>query len=387
MKVAAENSIGGTTVVLDSIISNPMEGTKIVAHLKRHRSSIRSLFMTNDVFASDGYRCPTLKGLRSILDCLPHLTQLEELELSGDFHLENPHDVKILCEAIQCHPTLKAFALRDFSIYFRPKPGSTPLLDPLLEVVSTSIPNLRAFHVTCGAIYWDQHQCLLSAPRLSPLCRSATLRSLHLSGVRLTDEHLGCLAYEISRNQRSILIELVLNRNVNTDRGILLMVQSLLKQESILRRIEAYNGARASRRITELVIQQLDANHTIEHFHINVLYEYQSQVEFLLLLNRSGRKVVLDPASSMQDMMEVICDAAKLDDSSVIMYFLLANPSILEKRRGYQQGMIDSSLECPKLLPFGPTKIDELCGSSKESMQPCWNTSSLIRSGWWKIKR
>jgi hypothetical protein len=109
------------------------------------------------------------------------------------------------------------------------------------------------------------------------------------------------------------------------------------------------------------VIWQFEANCTIEHcVHIkNVSYKYCSEVKFPLLLNHSEHKVVQDPAPSMQEIMEVFGGASKIENSSVIMYFLLSIPSILKKRRSYQQHMVDSSLECQKLLPFERMKIDE----------------------------
>ncbi|KAL3902654.1 MAG: hypothetical protein SGILL_010748 [Bacillariaceae sp.] len=364
-------------LVLDSKISDPKVADQIAADLNRNRSSIRSICMKNDIFASDGFRSPTLKGLRKILECLPYLTQLEELELSGDLHLENHHDIKILCKAIQNHPSLKAFILRDFSIYSRQKLGSAPLLDLLVKVVSTTIPNLRAFQMTCRAIYWDQQQCLVSVPQLAPLCQSTTLQSLHLSGVRLGDEHLSCLVDGIAENQHSALTEVVLNRNVNTERGIHTLVQSLLAKESAMRRVEAFNGARASRENSRLVLQQLQGNHTIQHFRSNVRYEHRSEMDFLLLLNRCGRKVILDSASSSQEVLEVFSAAAKLENTSVLMYFLQANPSILERRETTDR----------PLIRVAPKETMEASNPPKDAIQQCWKTMSLLRSGWWNLKR
>ena len=190
-------------------------------------------------------------------------------------------------------------------------------------------------------------------------------------------DHFSCLVDGIAANPESILTELVLNRNINTERGLHLLIQSLLSQESIMRRLEAFNGVRASRLSSNLILEQLRGNHTVHHFRTNLRHEYRSQIDFLLLLNRCGRKVVLDAASSPDEILEVFSAAAKLDDMSVLMYFLQANPSLLERK------------ECnaPSSVTVEPMQIAEATKVLNNTKQQSWKTMSLIRSGWWNVKR
>jgi hypothetical protein len=252
------------------------------------------------------------------------MTNLEEVDLCGDMHLENPLDIQVLCDASQSHPSLRSIKLRNFSIYTRQHTGSVPLLDPLAETMK-SIHNLKEFHVSCGAVHWDRRQQLLSTGMLRSLCRTTMLQSLVLSGVNLTDDHFQCLAGELV--SQSNLTELILNRNVNTNEGIRAVAETLLSKDSKITRLEMYNGTRASKSTSECLRQLLYANHTVHYFRVNARFEYRAEMDFLLLLNRSGRKTILDPEASVQDLLAIFQAAEANNNKSSIMYFLQANPT------------------------------------------------------------
>lgn len=377
-----------TTVVLDSAINDDAQRVVVEHYLKRKINCIRSFRVSGDLFSSDGYRSPTLKGLRSLLECIPEMTSLEEVDLCGDMHLENPLDIQILWDAFRNHPSLRSIKLRNFLVYTRRNPGNVPLLDPLVEAVK-SIEHLREFHVICGAVFWDRRQCLLSTETLQSLVQSmTTLQSLALSGVKLTDDHFQCLADEIS--PQSMLTELILNRNVNTNKGIRAIAETLLSKDSKVTRLEMYNGTRTSKSTSEFLRQQLYANHTINSFRINSRFECRAEMDFVLLLNRIGRKTILDPQAAMQDVLAVVQAAATNSNVSGLMYFLQNNPGIVQDRRNEMRKLSEIKKQTQ---PVSPEQQREQQDPSQQQPRESGYTGfgSYLKttlfpvSGWWKV--
>jgi hypothetical protein len=241
--------------------------------------------------------------------------------------IENHHDVKILANAIRRHPSLRSVTLSDFFVYAHEVPNSTPLLETLTEAAS-SVQYLEDFQIKCHACYKRWKQSHISCTTLAPLCRSSHLQKLTLSNLGLTDDHFELIADELSRNQVSVLRELVMNENRNGDPGIRAVTSKLLSRDSIIEKLELYNENRPSQSTSVLILKQLDRNHTIKHFRVNARHQYRSEIEFFLLLNRSGRKMILNPETSSEENFGVL-DAAK-DNVSLLMYYLRENPGLCE---------------------------------------------------------
>jgi hypothetical protein len=375
----SSSNIGMTTVVLDTTISDDAQRVVVEDYLKGKINCIRSFRIVGNFFSSNGYRSPTLKGLRTLLQCIREMSNLEELDLCGDMHLENPHDIQVLCDALRNHPSLRSIKLRNFLIYTRHNPGSVPLLDPLAETIK-SIQNLREFHVSCGAVFWDRRHCLLSTEILQSVCRTKMLQSLALSGVKLTDDHFLCLGEELA--PQILLTELILNRNVNTNKGLRAVAERMLSKDSNITRLEMYNGARASKSTSEYLLQLLYANHTLHYFRINARFEYRAEMDFVLLLNRSGRKTILDPEASMQDVLAVFQAAGTNNNMSGLMYFLQANPGILQYRRNEMRDFTDNKKQARLIVRHEPQQQPII--PTYSGIGNYLKTSLLPGTSWWK---
>ncbi|KAG7346269.1 hypothetical protein IV203_005337 [Nitzschia inconspicua] len=366
---------GMTTVVLDTVISDETQRVVVEHYLKRKINCVRSFRIVGKLFSSDGYRSPTLRGLRSLLECIKEMASLEEMDLCGDMHFENPHDIQILSDSLRNHPSLRSIKIRSFLVYTRRDPGSVPLLDPLLESVK-SIQNLREFHVSCGAVYWNGTISLLSTGMLQSFCQSTSLEALTLSGVKLNDDHFTCLARELS--PQLSLTEVVLNRNINTNEGIRAIAETLLSKDSRLTRLEMHNSTRASKSTSEFLRKQLYANHSIQHFRMNSRFEYRAEMDFILLLNRNGRKTILDPQASMQEVLSAFRAASANSNVSGLMYFLQSNPGILQNRRDEMKELADTKNPAVHSVP-------------SEQLRPDWSNASKNGLGgylktWWKVE-
>jgi hypothetical protein len=383
---SSNSNLGMTTVVLDTAVADDAQRVVVEHYLKRKINCIRSFRIVGNLFSSDGYRKPVSNGLRSLLECIKEMTSLEEVDLCGDMHFENPRDIQILCDAFRDHPSLRSIKLRNFLVYTRRDPGSVPLLDPLVESIQ-SIPHLKEFHVACGAVFWDRKQSLLSTESIQSLCQSMPLQALTLSGLKLTDKHFQCLAEHIS--PQSPLTEVVLNRNDNTNDGIRVVAESLLCNQSKITRLETYNGTRANKSTSDFLRKQLYANHTIQSFRVNVRFEYRAEMDFILLLNLSGRKTILEPQASMQEVLSTFRAAAANNNVSGLLYFLQSHPGILQNRRNEMRELADET----KKQPASPTSVgwhfssesSDSPTNSSNGLGSYLKTTLLPTSGWWKV--
>ena len=332
---------------------NDQQRNNIVSVLKQHQSQIKTIRIRDDLFSLKGFRSPTLKGLRTVLDLLPNMNNLEEIDISGGLFIENDHDVKILtnCISRRCSKKssssssssslLRSIKLLDFQCYASEKHrDSEPLLESFVQTAimpsSTSTsrqPNnnnrLQELHIKCRASYKVWKQSYISTQTIRQLvCLCSSLQKLELSNLGLTDDHLQVVATELSstNHQNSVLTELILNKNRNTDVGLHALIESLMKRDSIIEKLEVYNNARPTAPTSELLLKQLDINHTIKYLSINSRYQDKAEIEFFLLLNRTNRRALLNPKTNPNDAIEIL-DAAK-DDVSMLLYFLRQNPSL-----------------------------------------------------------
>jgi hypothetical protein len=302
----------------------------IMSLLKENQSLILAIRMKEDLFSLKGFRSPTLRGLRSILeDYVPTMNCLENIEMVGGMFIENDHDVKILSKCLRNHhhdkSLLRSMKILDFQSYAIEKTDSGPLLDPLVNVLS-SIPNLQEFQLRCRASYKIWKQSYISINAIRPLCQSIRLQKLELSNLGLTDDHLQAIAHGLSANPNSILTELTLNNNRNGDAGIQAVIGKLLHKESKLEKLEVYNTTRPSVTTSELLLKELDRNHTIKQLSVNARYQDKANIDFFLLLNRTGRRALLNPRTNPEDAIAILDDAR--DDISLLFYFLIQNPSL-----------------------------------------------------------
>lgn len=372
------SNLGMTTVVLDTAIADDAQKVVVEHYLRRKINCIRSFRVVGKIFSSDGYRSPTMDGLQSLLESIKEMTSLEEVDICGDMHLENPDDVRILCDAFRNHPSLRSIKIRNFLVYTRRNPGSVPLLDPLVESIKF-IPHLKEFHLSCGAVFWDGSQSMLSTTTLESLCHTTSLTALTLSGIKLDDDHFQCLAKQIP--PQSVLTELVLNRNINSNEGIRAVAETLLSPEYRLTKLEMHNGTRANKSTSQFLRRQLYANHTIHQFRVNARFEYQAEMDFVLLLNRSGRKRILDPQASMQEVLSTFRVAAANSNVSGLMYFLQSNPGILHNRRhAMKEKLADSNKKQLEPLVSPGLLSEDPIGDGKKGvggyLKTWWNVST-----------
>jgi hypothetical protein len=129
----------------------------------------------------------------------------------------------------------------------------------------------------------------------------------------LTDAHLQVIATELSssttKTSSSVLTELILNKNRNTDIGIQALIEKLMNNDSIIKKREVYNNARPDTVTSKLLLKKLDKNHRIRYLSINSRSQDKAEIEFFNLLNRTGRRALLSPKTNQNDAIEML-DAA-----------------------------------------------------------------------------
>jgi hypothetical protein len=342
--------------VIDSTVVAARNAEEIASSLTRNRS-IQSLQLHKTLFTCEGYRSPTLRRLKCLLECIPHMTQLQEVTLSGEMSIENPHDVQILANVIQRHPTLRRIKLHNFVVYAAELPNSAPLLDNFLRSCLT-LPNLEALHLQCHASYKTWRQCYISVDVMGSICRSPRLQKLTLSKLGLQDEHFDCIGQMLERNKRSILSQLILSDNGNSDTGTQSIVTHLLQPRfQGLERLEILNRFRASELTSDLLLTLLDTNHSLQHCKFNLKQQYRAKVEFYLLLNRAGRRVIFNPDTLPEEAINVL--GAASSNLSVLMQLLRDNPAIC--RLNHDCGDNNS------IVPDNASPLAQKNSSSKES--------------------
>ena len=126
-----------------------------------------------------------------------------------------------------------------------------------------------------------------------------------LENVSLRDEHFLTIARELSNNQDTVLEEVILNGNNNTDPGVKAMAELLLRNQTI-QRLGAFNHNRL--RVSTLLFH-LYKNQTNKYLNVNAPHTHREEIDFYLLLNRAGRKVLLDPGTVPEQAVDVFAAA------------------------------------------------------------------------------
>lgn len=311
-----------TSVTLSSLKS--FEDYEILQSDSRRRALLRSLRVQPDLFQCEGFRSPTMKNAKNMIRSLKETEALEEVFFHGNMSLDNIHDVEVIKHAIESHPSLRSMNIRDFVVYANDHPDTKPLLEPLLHSAS-SISNLESFQLKCFAIYKQWNRAFCTCLSLKPLCLSTRLESLSLSGLGLRDEHFVFIAQEVGNNKETRIRKLILNDNENTDVGICAMT-ALLASNKTIERLEAHSRKRLSQTTCEAIVQTIERNHEIKYFCSNTHTNYRSKIDYCLLLNRTGRKTMLDPTAGPEKIIDVLVAAD--GNVSVLMGLLRENPSI-----------------------------------------------------------
>lgn len=359
MKEQLHDLFSSGHVVIDKNVVAALSAEEIASSLKRNQS-IESLHLKETLFACEGYQSPTLRRLRCLLECIPQMSQLREVTLSGQMSIDNPHDVQILSNVIQRHPTLRRIKLHNFVVYAPELPDSAPLLDTFLVSCST-LPHLETLHVHCHASYKTWEQCYVSVGAMGPICRSPLLQKLTLSKLRLQDEHFNCIGQMLNQTEGPILSQLILSGNENSDVGTQCIMTELMHSRfRCLERLEIVSRFRASESTSYMLLKLLNTNHSLKHCKINLKHQYRAKFEFYLLLNRSGRKVMMNPDTIPGVAVDVLVAAS--NNLSVLMQLLLDKPEICR----LHQDSGDNSLVGP--LSEAPLTPKTICSKEPSSL-------------------
>ena len=318
-----------------------------LARKLRGNKTVTSLHIKEGVLANPDYRSPTWKRLKLILQSVASMVNLKELGIHGRMSLDNIHDVQIIAKAILQLPELRDLRLHGFVTYAKEDKDGDPLLEPLIAAAAT-IQNLEALDLQCHATYRRWSRSFVSTDALIPICRSTKLQRLSLSNIGLQDQHLVIISQELLANEESALKELILTNNHHSDIGIDAMTSVLLLNRS-LERLELYNHHRVGAATCERILERVDKNHMIKYLTANVQYSYRTELDFFLLLNRAGRKVLLDPDVIPEEAVDVL--AAANGNISVLMHFLRENPSICKEPVSETDSILGSANICLHPLP------------------------------------
>ncbi len=286
---------------------------------------VKHFHVGEEMFECEGFRSPTMKKARKLIQSIIQMRNLEEMSLHGKMSFDNIHDVEIIKDAISNHSSLRSITFEGFVVYATDHPGVSPLFESLVESALT-LSNLKRLNLVCFASYkrWDRAFC--SSNILRKLCQKSSLERLSLSGIGLEDEHFFVLAHELATNQETRITELVLNNNRNTDAGSR-AIAGLIEPSALIERLEIHNHTRLTQSTSEYIAQQVERNFDLKHFSANTHHDHRSKVEFFLLLNRIGRKTILD--ANPETFIDVL---STVDDNiSISMRLLQENPSIFHQ--------------------------------------------------------
>ena len=151
----------------------------------------------------EGFRCPTWKVLRELIQCIRSMKYLEEFDLCGNMSIDNKYDVLVIANAIAGHPSLKAVRLQDFVVHAKDHQDTEPLLESLITAAS-SINQLEELHLRCLARYKQWNRAYLTCDAIVPFCLSTYLQRLALSNLGLEDEHLDAIGRAVAANPHEV---------------------------------------------------------------------------------------------------------------------------------------------------------------------------------------
>lgn len=322
------------------------------------------------------------RRLRSIWEAAFSIPTIEVVEIQR-LCIENHHDVRILAKPLYDHPTLRRLKISEFTVHLSPSasaaPGlgsssscssstaTVPLLEPLIEAAS-SIPNLELLHVKCHADYFQLRKgsrSYVSTIGLRRLLSSSEggkkLKSLALSNLKLGDEEFECISRCFLQNKKktnivdvaaesnvheededddndgdhsghsqsqSSMTELILNDNLNTEIGSRCILATLLTSLKFIERLDVYNTHRVGPDFCGLLLEILKAGPpTIKHIRVNTVHQHdREQIQFYTLLNRCGRKFILDPQTPPHQVIAIL---SKMTTASLQISSSSSPPSML----------------------------------------------------------
>jgi hypothetical protein len=299
-------------------------------------------------------------------------SHLQILQVNSGLTLDNPHDVQVLANALHNHPCLQRVSFQNFCLAIREPqiPQSTtqtniighflqppepllPFLEPILRAVAT-ISSLLSLELVCCSSSSNTNTAqstavvakikpYLSVDSLHTLlqCLAPTLQVLHLSNLRLQDDHLVAIARELSTSstattntttsaspQKTALKELVLNDNPTTAVGLdacLLLLETL----PCLTRMEVFQASsdKLSDTSFEIALGLLKANHVLQTLHLNVSsYSQWQRLEYYLQLNQAGRVILIKPTATPQELIQVLSRVS--DNVGLVLYCLQESQSL-----------------------------------------------------------
>jgi hypothetical protein len=328
----------------------------------RKSKYVKSFHINEGIFTVEEFKSPTWRHLKQLLQSVGYMRGLEELCVRGNMTLDNMHDVKVIAKSICKHPELRDVRLLDFVIHARDGGDADPLLEPLVTAAS-SIPTLKVLDLQCQASFRPWNRSYISTSSLAPMCQSTILQRLALSNVGLEDEHFLAIARELMNNEDSILKELVLNNNNHTVVGTEAMIE-LLDGNNVLERLEMHNHNRIDDAIAKRLLDCVERNHLVKHVNANIrCMVYRTEINFLLLLNRAGRKKLLNPDVMPTEAVDVL--AAANGNISVLMHFLRQHPALCkDPAKAFQNNVSEEAqmYEAESLLR--PVKEKEIAGET-----------------------
>ena len=101
----------------------------------------------------------------------------------------------------------------------------------------------------------------------------------------------------------------------------------------------------------------------VKYLSVNVPYMYRTEIDFYLLLNRAGRKTLLNPDTVPEEAVDVL--AAAKGNISVLMHLLRDNPTLCQRPRS-----VEEDCEMKDATELHESSTQECERRSCEALQP-----------------
>jgi hypothetical protein len=138
----------------------------------------------------------------------------------------------------------------------------------------------------------------------------------------------------------------------------------LLDGNKVLERLEIHNQNRIDDAIAKRLLDCVERNHLVKHVNANIRCKlYRTEINFLLLLNRAGRKKLLNPDVIPTEALDVL--AAANGNVSVLMHFLRENPALCKDPAKVSQKNVSAEAQMHESEYLSrPVKEKELAGEA-----------------------
>lgn len=159
------------------------------------------------------------------------------------------------------------------------------------------------------------------------------LKGVFLSSCELNSDGLGAMARMLRANHtlEELSICLAHDRNQNYNDESFVAIAHSLEQNTSLRQFRL-TGSNRWPKMSELVqnsfLQMLCRNFTLETLSRFDRTDLQREIDFLLALNRMGRKCVMDENATREDWLTVIGNSQV--DLNCLFFFLSMKPELLD---------------------------------------------------------